>query len=97
MTPQVVLRDIALPALEVLTEPGEVTSVRSWLDEEGCVRVEVVFRSEVFTSYAWQPGVSLHENQTWLATFASELQDFIAESKFARGTFREYPRSWGDY
>jgi len=34
------------------------------------------------------------EGRTWLGMFASDLQDFIAESQLALGTLRSYPEEW---
>lgn len=91
-TPDQVLADIVAPALEVLTRPGEVRSVRAW-DEREFVMVEVRFGEERFRSHAWQAGVSPHV--TWLGKFASDFQDFVAESSLAWGELREYPAEWG--
>lgn len=91
-TPAQVLAEIALPALDVLTRPGEVTSIRAW-DEGSDVKVEVQCGADRFVVYAWTAGVEPHTS--WLGNFASQLQDFIAESSFAWGTLREYPAEWG--
>ena len=91
-TPDQVLAEIVTPALEVLTRPGEVTSVRVW-DEDEFVMAEVRFGEERFASHAWQAGVSPPD--TWLGKFASDIQDFVAESRFAWGSWRDYPNEWG--
>jgi hypothetical protein len=91
-TPDQVLAGFVAPALDVLARPGEVTSVRAW-DSDRFVMVEVQFGTERFVSYAWQTDAPT--TTPWLGKFASELQDFIAESRFAWGTWREYPAEWG--
>lgn len=55
--------------------------------------VAVQFGEERFKTHAWQADVA--DPNTWLGKYASDLQDFIAESRFAWGTWREYPGEWG--
>jgi hypothetical protein len=94
VTPDEVLRQIVQPALDALTRPGEVTSVKAEERSDGRVEVELEFGGESFSFYAWQPDVSIR-GRTWLGMFASDLQDFIAEIRYAWGTLRTYPDEWG--
>jgi len=92
VTPTRVLSEIVVPVLDEMTQPGEVSSVRVFQRGEHDVAVEVDFKGETFSCWLIQPGIK--DPVPPLGSFASDLQDFIAESTAAWGELRVYPERW---
>ena len=88
------MRDFVLPALDALTEPDEVTSVSVQVNSHGEVWVSVVFVEEPLETQIWAPQEDPSDSFQGLGKFASDLQDHIAESRYAWGTLRTYPEKW---
>ncbi len=102
ITPARVLTECVIPAIDALTEPGEITSIRvseaskdeGW-PEPGALVVELVFAGETCTIYLLPSDGDRLDAMNGRGKVASDLQDFIAESAYAWGTLRTYPDEWG--
>jgi hypothetical protein len=90
------LRRFVLPALDVLTEPDEVSSIRVSVNSQGEVFAAIVFADEPFETLIWASTGDAQDEHWGLRKFASDLQDHIAESRYAWGTLRAYPGEWDD-
>ena len=90
--PAEALQRFVLPALEVLCEPGEVSAITVEQGTDGEIRTSILFAGEQLRAQVWAPWFD--DSVKPLASFASQLQDHIAESRYAWGTLRTYPREW---
>lgn len=85
-----VLRDV-VPVVLALTRPGEVESVSVHFEEQprgGALLLEITLVGEQFRWFAWTPGQRSESSRERQDRLASELQDFIAESRFGWGELR---------
>ena len=91
------LRTVVTPVLDQLLRPGELQSVRvipetddDWPDSAE-VSLRVVAVGEVFGFWVRVPGQVEESPAELRARLASDLQDFIAESRFGWAEQRPYP------
>jgi hypothetical protein len=87
--PLELLDEVVLPVLRALTHPGEIEAV-SVEHVDGEVWAEVTLRGEIFRDAVWSPSVEEAPADA-RDRLASDLQDFISESRFARGEQRPWP------
>jgi hypothetical protein len=90
------LSEVVLPVLAILTPQGELESVavrRTGNDEPdpGSHIVQLRLVGEPFSWFAHVPGQVDEDYGQMRTRLASELQDFIAESKFAWAELRPWP------
>ena len=89
-------RDVVTPVLDQLLRPGELDTVRLDPPVTGTwppsvpVQLQVTAVGETCHSWAWDPGQVEETPAELRARLASELQDFIAESRFGWSELREY-------
>jgi hypothetical protein len=89
-------RDVVTPVLEQLLRPGELDRVRIEPPVSGAwppsvpVQLQVIAVGETCHFWAWNPGQVEETPAELRARLASELQDFIAESRFGWSELREY-------
>ena len=90
------LSDVVTPVLDQLLRPGELDRVGLEPPLTGpwppsvAVRVQVVVVGEAFHFWAWNPGQVEEGPAELRARLASDLQDFIAESRFGWAEQRPY-------
>jgi hypothetical protein len=83
------LDDVVSPVLRALTREGELEAV-SVEHVDGEVQLEVTLRGEIFRTTLWSPSVEEAPADA-RDRLASDLQDFISESRFAGGDQRPWP------
>lgn len=83
-----VLRDVLVPVLAQLLRPGELERV-DLRQDDSTVWAELTLRGEVAHLWVWT-GENALSDAALRARMASDLQDFIAESTFAWGQWRDY-------
>lgn len=82
-----VLGTVVLPVLRQLTRDGEVDGVEvGWVDGE--LLLAITLRGETFRDPVWAPSDPPWSPETARERIASDLQDFIAESRFGWGQQR---------
>lgn len=87
------LRTCVLPVLDVLTTPDEVFSVGVSVTKNGEVWASIDFADEgPFSTMIFHPDAD--GSFSGRQKFASDLQDHIAESRYAWGVLRPYPSEW---
>jgi len=94
------IEQIIVPVLQAMTKPGEVESLAlTWAPPTATVTapgppsvllLEVVLRGEQFQSFVWASSDPPSSPAGIRARLASDLQDFVAESRFAWGELRPY-------
>ena len=89
--------DVVTPVLDQMLRPGELDDVSAiptptgpWPGSEGTL-LRVVAAGEPFHFWVWTPGVVEETPAELRARLASDLQDFIAESRFGWAELRPYP------
>lgn len=92
------LERVVLPVLRAMLEPGESVDDISLAWEGGPpsrgrsdLLLSVVIETETFRWIALTQGAAQDDDARSRARLASDLQDFIAESRFARGELRPHP------
>jgi hypothetical protein len=83
------LDEVVSPVLRVLTRAGELEAV-TVERTGGEVRLELTLRGEIFRTTLWSPAVEEAAADA-RDRLASDLQDFIAESRFAWSESRPWP------
>lgn len=95
------LRSVIVPVISQLTRPGEVDRVTlTWADQHGPDQlmrhpdkglfVELVIAGETAILPIWVPGEPELSHSELRARLASDLQDFVAESRFGWGQLRTH-------
>jgi len=90
------LRDVITPVLDQLLRPGELDAVTLTQSTSGpwppatSVLLRVVAEGEEIGIWLWTPGQFAQTPTQLRAHVASDLQDFIAESRFGWSQLREY-------
>lgn len=95
-----IMEYIVLPVLRTMTKPGEVESLSlTWEQpapataepgQPAVLMLEVVLRDERFQTFVWSPSDPPSSPTKIRSRIASELQDFVAESRFGWGSLRRY-------
>ena len=83
------LDDVVSPVLRALLRDGELEAL-SVEHTGGEVQLELTLRGEIFRTTLWSASIDEPPADT-RDRLASDLQDFIAESRFAWGDQRRWP------
>ncbi|QWT23894.1 hypothetical protein KPL76_00075 [Subtercola sp. PAMC28395] len=78
---------VLMAHVKELLRPGELERVSIWSDGEGGFRLEVVAVGEVMTTLIFSDRFSESEERLG-ERFRSDLQDWVAESRFGWGQLR---------
>ncbi len=86
-----VVAEVVLPVLRRLARPGEVDDLSIGWNADG-LGLRITMRGELFGEYLWADDLPWSPVEA-RERLASNLQDFIAESRFGWGELREFDDS----
>jgi hypothetical protein len=84
------LTDVVEPVTSAMLEPKELEAVGIGFDVEARVVLDLVVAGETSQHFLWGPDWESETLADARTRLASELQDFIAESRFGWGQERTY-------
>jgi hypothetical protein len=84
------LGDVVEPVTSAMLEPTELESVGIGFDPDARVVLDLVVAGETSQHFLWGPDWEPETPADTRQRLASELQDFIAESRFGWGQERTY-------
>lgn len=86
-----VTRDVVLPAVLAVFDPGEVDTIEVGRSDDmgGSIRLALTAQGETFVDLVVQGDVAEQSAAEWCERLRSHLVDFVAESRFGWGQDRD--------